>query len=69
MTKLPVDVASWVLSYTEQSASWEANKSSTSQEILHFVEPEVSLSYSQEPAKWTISIQFMPPIPPLEDPF
>ena len=53
----------------EQSASWEANMSSTSQEILHFVEPEGSLSYSQERANWAISIQFISPIPPLGDPF
>jgi len=48
----------------EQSPSWEANRSSSSQEIPHilFMEPEASLQNSQEPylpLSWARSIQFM----------
>jgi hypothetical protein len=35
---------------TEHSPSWEANRFSASQEILHFMEPKGSLPHSQVPA-------------------
>ena len=35
----------------KQSPSWEANRSSASQEIPHFMEPEVSLQHSPTPLR------------------
>jgi hypothetical protein len=43
----------------EQSPYWEANRSSASQEIPRFMEPEGSLPHSQQPATCLYPEQFI----------
>jgi len=67
-------LSNWLTNQVEHSPSTEANRFSGSQQILHiFVETQSSLPHSQEPATcpcpWATLIQYMPPIPILEDPF